>query len=130
MIELKKCCQCPNCSFRLRTTFPRLAFVWDFGKQMFNLKQKINMETNVQGLDGSPNDAKRVLPAVPIDGDGQVLHEGDRVYSYDYDKNLKPSRCYGTLHKNEDYPEVSEWYIAYDDGQECAVLEMSLVFKA
>lgn len=32
---------------------------------MFNLKQKINMETNVQGLDVSPNDAKRVLPAVP-----------------------------------------------------------------
>ncbi len=74
--------------------------------------------------------AKPVLPAVPIDGDGQVLHEGDRVYSYDYDNNLKPSRCYGTLHKNEDYPNVSEWYIAYDDGQECAVLEMSLVFKA
>lgn len=22
--------------------------------------------------------------AVPIDGDGQVLREGDRVYSYDY----------------------------------------------
>lgn len=70
------------------------------------------------------------VSAVTVDGDGQVLHEGDRVYSYDYDKNLKPSRCYGTLHKNEDFPEVSEWYITYDDGQECAVLEMSLVFKA
>lgn len=78
----------------------------------------------------SRNDGNTMLPAVPLDGDGQVLHEGDRVYSYDYDKNLKPSRCYGTLHKNEDYPNVSEWYIAYDDGQECAVLEMSLVFKA
>jgi len=72
-----------------------------------------------------------VLPAVPIDGDGQVLHEGDRVYSYDYNvETVAPQRCYGTLHKNEDFPEVSEWYIAYDDGQECAVLEMSLVFKA
>ena len=89
------------------------------------------METNVQGLGVSPNDAKRVLPAVPIDGDGQVLHEGDRVYSYDYDvETVAPQRCYGTLHKNEDYPEVSEWCIDYDDGQECAVLDMSLVFKA
>lgn len=87
------------------------------------------METKVQGQDVSPNDAKRVLPAVPIDGDGQVLHEGDRVYSYGYDDNWKPQRLYGTLHKNEDFPTVSEWYIAYDDGQECAVLEMSLVFK-
>lgn len=32
---------------------------------MFNLKQKINMETNVQGQGVSPNDAKRVLPDVP-----------------------------------------------------------------
>ena len=40
----------------LKITFPRLAFVWDFGKQMFNLKQKINMETNVQGLDVIRND--------------------------------------------------------------------------
>ena len=102
----------------------------EFEKQMFNLKQNINIETNVQGLDVSPNDAKRVLPAVHIDGDGQVLDEGDRVYSYGYDDNWKPQRLYGTLHKNEDFPEVSEWYIAYDDGQECAVLEMSLVFKA
>jgi hypothetical protein len=31
---------------------------------MFNLKQKINMETKVQGQDVSPNEAKRVLPAV------------------------------------------------------------------
>jgi hypothetical protein len=79
--------------------------------------------------DFSPNDAKPVLPAVPIDG--KVLYEGDRVYSYDYDvENFAPKKCYGTLHKNKDYPEVSEWYIAYDDGQECAVLQMSLVFKA
>jgi hypothetical protein len=73
---------------------------------------------------------EQVYTAVAIDGDGQVLHEGDRVYSYGYDDKWKPQRVYGTLHKNEDFPEVSEWYIAYDDGQECAVLEMSLVFKA
>jgi hypothetical protein len=74
--------------------------------------------------------AKPMLCAVPLDSDGQTLHEGDRVYSYGYDDNLKPQRLYGTLNKNEDYPEVSEWYIAYNDGQKCAVLEMSLVFKA
>lgn len=65
----------------------------------------------------------------PLDGDGQVLHEGDRVYCYDY-VDMKPKRCYGILHKNKDYPHVSDWYITYDDGQECAVLEISLVFKA
>jgi hypothetical protein len=88
------------------------------------------MENEITINHENGNDAKRVLPAVPIDGDGQVLHEGDRVYSYGYDDKWKPQRLYGTLHKNEDYPEVSDWYIAYDDGQECAVLEMSLVFKA
>ena len=66
----------------------------------------------------------------PTDGDGQVLHDGDRVYSYGYDIERNPTRMYGTLHKNEDNPEVSEWYIAYDDGYECAVLFMELVFKA
>lgn len=62
----------------------------------------------------------------PIDGDGNRLHEGDRVYSYDFDS----SRVYGTLHKNEDHPEVSDYYIEYDDGQECAVLDISSVYKA
>lgn len=61
--------------------------------------------------------------------ENKTLKEGDRVYSFDYDKDLKPSRYYGTLHKNTDYPHVSEWYIAYDDGHDCAVLDMSLVFK-
>jgi hypothetical protein len=64
-----------------------------------------------------------------IDGDGQVLHEGYRVFTHEFTNNGW-CKYYGTLHKNEDYPEVSEWYIDYDDGQECAVLEMSLVFKA
>jgi hypothetical protein len=63
----------------------------------------------------SKNEQVYTSPAVPIDGDGQVLHEGDRVYSYGYDDKWKPQRIYGTLHKNEDFPEVSEWYIAYDE---------------
>lgn len=66
----------------------------------------------------------------PIDGNGWKLFEGDRVYTHDYDKSGRVIRCYGTLHKNEDYPNVSDYYIAYDDGGEFAVLEMGLVYKA
>lgn len=61
-----------------------------------------------------------------IGSNNNVLHNGDRVYSYDLDSK----RYYGTLYKNEDYPEVSEWYIEYDDGNECAVIDINLVFKA
>lgn len=88
------------------------------------------MDTKDQVSNSSQIAQNGFLAAVPTDGDGQRLHDGDRVYSYGYNKDMKPERLYGTLHKNEDYPEVSEWYIAYDDGEECAVLELSLVFKA
>ena len=37
------------------------------------------METNVQGQDVSQNDAKRVLPAVFLDGNGNELKKGDKV---------------------------------------------------
>jgi len=37
------------------------------------------METNIQGQDVSPNDAKRVLPAVFLDGNGNELKNGDKV---------------------------------------------------
>ncbi len=65
-----------------------------------------------------------------IDVDGNILHEGDRVYSYDFDGSGKIIRVYGTLHKNVDYPNVSDWYIVYDDGAECAVLDTEFVYKA
>ena len=84
----------------------------------------------VEVTTSSRNDGNTVLPAVPFDGNGNELHEGDRVFIYEHNDYLEWERFYGTLHKNEDYPNVSEWYIAYDDGQEFAVLEMSLVFKA
>jgi hypothetical protein len=63
-----------------------------------------------------------------IDGEGKILHEGDRVYSYGWEGFSV--RHYGTLRLNSDYPDVSEWYIEYDDGNDCAVLDMSMVFKA
>jgi|LakMenE01Jun11ns_1017448.scaffolds.fasta_scaffold7577049_1 hypothetical protein len=53
------------------------------------------------------------------------MKEGDRVYTYDLDN----SKCFGTIHKNKEYPNVSEWYVKYDDGQECAVLDLSLIIK-
>jgi hypothetical protein len=52
---------------------------------------------------------KTVTLQHPKGGDGITLHDGDRVYSYDFDG----SRCYGTLQYNADYLDVSEWYIAY-----------------
>jgi hypothetical protein len=52
------------------------------------------------------------------------LKSGDRVYSFDLDS----SKVYGILLKND--TGLSEWMIRYDDGEECAVLDLSLVFKA
>ena len=51
------------------------------------------------------------------------LKQGDRVYSFDIDGSV----VYGVLYKND--PGFSEWQIKYDDGEECAVLDLSLVFK-
>ncbi len=61
-----------------------------------------------------------------FDPSGMRLHDGDRVYVYDE----HDARLYGTLYKNEDFPHVSDYYIKYDDGKECAVLDMSSVYKA
>ncbi len=67
---------------------------------------------------------------VSIGGD-LILKEGDRVYVYDNNMGtISPRKCYGTLRKIVDYPKVSEYYIAFDDGQEYVVSPMSLVFKA
>jgi hypothetical protein len=55
---------------------------------------------------------------------GNELKSGDRVYSFDLDS----SKVYGILLKND--TGLSEWMIRYDDGEECAVLDLSLVFKA
>lgn len=63
-----------------------------------------------------------------VDAQGIGLHEGNRVYTYDAFGGNK--RFYGTLYKNEDYPEVSEYYVEYDDGKECAVLDFNQIWKA
>jgi hypothetical protein len=65
----------------------------------------------------------------PIDGNSEELNEGDRVFTYEYTFTPANSRTFGTLHKNIEYPEVSEWYVKYDDGEECAVLDFRFIFK-
>lgn len=52
--------------------------------------------------------------------------ENERVYVHDEDCN----KSYGTLHKNTEHPEVSEWYIHFEDGFIGAVLVEDLVFKS
>lgn len=60
------------------------------------------------------------------DADGNILHEGDRVYTYDFDGK----RFYGTLKPNEGYEHISEWYVEYDDGGEYCVLDFKQLWKA
>jgi len=64
----------------------------------------------------------------PNDGDGQELNEGDRVCTYDVFTPDDAMIC-GTLRRNTENPEVAEWYVEYDDGEDCAVLDFSLLFK-
>ena len=56
----------------------------------------------------------------------EVFNEGDKVWAPGIDGDKK----YGTLHKNTEHPHVSEWYIKYDDGEECAALDMFYVNHA
>lgn len=63
---------------------------------------------------------------IVIDANNQSLHDGSRVYTYDFDGKTK---IYGTLRENE-FKNVSEWYVAYDDGNDCAVLDFKALWKA
>ena len=72
--------------------------------------------------------AKPLLQALPIDGDGHPLHEEDRVFTHGFTDNGL-SRHYGTLLRNTEFPEVSDWWIDYDDKEQFAVLDFADVFK-
>jgi hypothetical protein len=61
------------------------------------------------------------------DAEGRRLHEGDRVYAFHFNGR---TRVYGTLLRNDDYKEVSEWCVEYDDGEKCAILDFSQLWKA
>ena len=52
------------------------------------------------------------------------FNDGDRVYCYYFGKIIN-----GTIHKNVEFPKVSKYYIKYDDGEECAVLDINQVYK-
>ena len=72
---------------------------------------------------------KPILSAAPLDGYGNILQEGDRVYTHGFTDNGR-GRHYGSLHKNDEFPNVSDWFIDYDDGEQYAVLDFDDVFKA
>lgn len=60
-----------------------------------------------------------------IDGNGNLLKEGDRVWTYDW--GYIPLQ--GTLKENTEHKDVSEWYVAWDDGENCAVLNFDFIWK-
>lgn len=66
-----------------------------------------------------------------IDGDGNVLHDGDRVYTHDA---MSCDRVYGTLFEPNDEIQKQEfsdyWTVDYDDGETCIVLRPQELFKA
>jgi len=72
---------------------------------------------------------KTAAEQLPLDSDGRILHEGDRVYTHGFTEHGW-SRFYGTLYRNTEFPEVSDWWIEYDDKEQFAVLDFSDVFKA
>lgn len=49
---------------------------------------------------------------------------GDRVYAH----GLDSKKYHGTIHKNTEFPNISEWYVKYDDGKECAIIDIDSVF--
>jgi hypothetical protein len=53
----------------------------------------------------------------------KTFNEGDRVFSYGFGYEVHE----GTIYKNEN-TDVSEWYIKYDDCEECAVLDIAGVY--
>lgn len=50
--------------------------------------------------------------------------EGDRVWTFDVDGE----KVWGTLIRNENKT-ISEWAVNYDDGECCAVLDITQIFK-
>jgi hypothetical protein len=62
------------------------------------------------------------------DTKGNPLTDGDRVQVLCLENGRLCAIC-GTLHENTENPEVSEWFVRYDDGEECAVFDFSLIAK-
>lgn len=86
---------------------------------------------NINEMDS--NGTSILLPAVPTatpkDADGNNLHEGDRVFGYDYFDNGY-QRIYGTLTKSDEPKTFGHWCVDYDDGESFMVLSFDNLYKA
>lgn len=65
-----------------------------------------------------------ILEIKPTDANGEILNEGEGVYTYDLDS----SKIYGTLHKNTTL--IDTWIVNYEDGNECLVVDFNFIWKA
>lgn len=91
------------------------------------LEQQPNNDKMLIDIPSAQMPQNPMLAAVLIDGNGQKLHLQDRVYTYEAFTN---ERVYGTLYKNSEFPNVSDYYVSYDDGEDCALLDFKTIFKA
>ena len=67
----------------------------------------------------------------PKDANGIELHEGDRVFSYDYGGHEDGiERFDGTLSISDHPATNGKWCIDYDDGESFVVLDWKGIFKA
>jgi len=57
-----------------------------------------------------------------------LFKEGDRVWTYDVEFGKGYVKVYGTFIKNE-YKNVSDWAVNWDDGECCAVLDLEQLYK-
>jgi len=63
-----------------------------------------------------------------LDGQGIVLKEGDTVWEYTFEGG-KVVPIYGTLHRNTEFPHVSDWFVKVEGGEDFAVLDFTNMFK-
>jgi len=81
----------------------------------------------------STGGSNTLLPAVPIDNpkdaEGNTLHEGDRVFGYDY-TDFGYQRVYGTLMKSDAPETFGHWCVEYDDGECFMVLSFDNLWSA
>lgn len=71
----------------------------------------------------------KTLGDIKFDGIGNILHEEDRVYIFDPVAHTH-TRHYGTLYIKSIDTKTKEWYVKYDDGGDCLVIDFALLYKA
>lgn len=63
------------------------------------------------------------------DADGNILHDGDRVFGYDV-KDNEYQKIYGTLCISDHHLTFGQWCVDYDDGESFIVLDFKAIWKA